>query len=164
MAFEIALSKNLTSSQSLFCELLASGIERNEAARQCGYGTGNPHAEASRLMQQPAIIATVQMAVARRLAIGSGAALRVLQEFVADDKLDKRLRYACAKTLLDRAGHIAPKAAAASQGGTIPLNEMSMTDLRALADKLEGELATRAKPVSSAKAAPASPQTIEDIM
>jgi hypothetical protein len=115
-------------------------------------------------MQQPAIIATVQMGVARRLAIGSGAALRVLQEFTVDETLDKRLRFACAKTLLDRAGHIAPKAIAASTGASVPLNEMSMSDLRTLADKLEGEIAGRAKDVSSAKPAPSKAQTIEDIM
>ena len=164
MTHEIAPYRTLTSSQQVFVEHLAAGLDKNDAASQAGYATGNPHAEASRLLQQPQIIAAVQISVARRLAIGSGAALRVLQEFVADDKLDKRLRFACAKTLLDRAGHIAPKAVAAGQGGEIPLNEMSMTDLRALADKLEGELATRAKPVSSANAAPDKPQAIDDII
>ena len=115
-------------------------------------------------MQQPAILATIQIAVARHLAVGAGAAVRVLQTFLVDETVDKRLRVVCAKTLLDRAGHIAPKAVAAGQGGEIPLNEMSMTDLRALADKLEGELATRAKPVSSANAAPDKPQAIDDII
>lgn len=164
MSTDLVLSKELTTSQQLFCELLAGGTEKHEAAKQAGYGTGNPFAEASRLLQQPQIIAAVQIGVAKRLAVGSGVALRVLQEFTADEQLDKRLRFACAKTLLDRAGHIAPKAAAVVQTGETPLNEMSMTDLRALADKLQGEIAGRAKEVKSAKPAPVKAQAFEDLV
>jgi hypothetical protein len=106
----------------------------------------------------------VQIGIAHDLAIGAVKANRVLQDFVADEKLDKRLRYACAKTILDRAGHIAPKAVAQGSTAAKPLNEMSMSELRELADKLENELSGRAKDVSSAKAAPAKAQTIDDIM
>lgn len=161
---EMALSSELTLSQATFCDLVASGVDKDEAAERAGYGIGNPRAEASRLLQQPMILATIQIAVARQLSVGAGAAVKVLQDFLVDEKVDKRLRVVCAKTLLDRAGHIAPKAVAPGAAGAVPLNEMSMADLRALADKLEGELATRAKPVSSAKPAPSNAQTLDDIM
>jgi hypothetical protein len=164
MSQEIVLAHAFTDRQKVFIERAAAGIEFHEAGRQAGYSESDIPTAVWRLTQQPAIIAAIQISVARRLALGSGVALRVLNEFVADETLDKRLRVVCAKTLLDRAGHIAPKAVAASQNGAIPLNEMSMADLRQLADKLEGEIAGRAKDVSSANAAPERAQTIEDIM
>lgn len=161
---EMALSKTFTLSQKVFVEEIAAGADKNAAALKAGYSDARPDSEAWRLLQQPAILAAIQMAVSRRLAAGAGAAVRVLQDFLVDETLDKRLRVVCAKTLLDRAGHIAPKAAAAASGSSVPLNEMSMTDLRALADKLEGEIAGRAKDVSGASVAPKKAQTLEDIM
>lgn len=161
---ELAAPQAMTISQEAFCSLVAAGVDKNEAAARAGYSTTSPGAEASRLMQQPKILAAIQIGVARELMNAAPMALKLLRDIAADEAVDKRLRVVCAKTILDRAGHIAPKASAPGSKGDVPLNEMSMTDLRALADKLEGELATRAKPVSSAEAAPAKAQTIEDIM
>lgn len=164
MAFEMALTKEFTPSQQAFITEIAKGLDPEDAAIQSGYSPLSARVIAWDLLQQPQILAAVQIAVARQLAAAAPLALRVLKEFVADVTLDKRLRVVCAKTLLDRAGHIAPKAAAAGQAGDVPLNELSMADLRQLADKLEGEIAGRAKDVSSAKAAPRKPQAIEDII
>lgn len=164
MSMELAIEKDMTTRQKAFVGLAGSGIDLQEAAKQAGYSESDIPTAVARLLRDPAIIAAVQIDVAKRLAIGSGIALRVLQEFAVDDTLDKRLRVVCAKTLLDRAGHIAPKAVAAAQGGETPLNEMSMTDLRALADKLSGEIAGRAKVVNSAKAAPVKTQAFDDLI
>jgi hypothetical protein len=161
---EMELSRTLTTSQRAFVNEIAAGSDQSTAVIKSGYKSDSPATEAWRLLQQPHIVVAIQMAVARRLAIGSGLALRVLQDFAVDESVDKRLRVVCAKTLLDRAGHIAPKAAPGGAAGDVPLNELSMGDLRALADKLEGEIAGRAKEVSSAKLAPARPQTLDDIM
>lgn len=164
MPMEIALVSKLTSQQAAFVQALILGGDKKSAAIIAGYAPEFANEIACGLVRQPQILAAVQIGVARDLSIGAVVANRVLQEFVADPSVDKRLRFACAKTILDRAGHIAPKAVAAGQAGELPLNEMSTTELRALADKLEGEISGRAKDVSSAKAAPRKPQVIEDIM
>ena len=52
-----------------------------------------------------------------------------------------------AKTLLDRAGHIAPRAND-NAGQDRPLNEMTRAELHALLARLESELASCAKPVA----------------
>lgn len=109
-------------------------------------------------------MATVQIMLAKRLAMNAPLAMNVLQELVTDKTMHPKLRLDAAKTILDRAGHIAPKAVAQGSKDAKPLNEMSMGELRELADKLEGEISGRAKEVSSAKAAPAKAQTIDDIM
>jgi phage terminase small subunit len=164
LALEKSLSKTLTSQQQAFVELSASGIDIALAAEYAGYSKDRAQEEGKRLLRDPAIITAVHVAMARELAISAPVALRVLREFAGDAAVDKRIRLAAAKTLLDRAGWIAPKAVAASQGGVVPLNEMNMTQLRELADKLEGEIAGRAKEVSSATVAPSDTQAIDDII
>ncbi len=164
MAGGTALATTLTTQERAFVRGLIAGRDKNDAARDAGYGPNHIEQIVWTLLQRPQILVAVQMGVARALALGSGVALRVLREVLEDDTVDKRLRVVCAKTLLDRAGHIAPKAAAPGAAGDVPLNEMSMGDLRALADKLEGEIAGRAKEVSSAKPAPVRQQTLDDIM
>jgi hypothetical protein len=116
------------------------------------------------MVRQPAILAAVQIGIARDLAIGAAKSNRLLQAVVEDTSADLRLRVVCARDILNRAGHIAPKAVAAGSTAAKPLNEMSMTELRELADKLEDELSGRAKDVSSATAAPVKPQALEDII
>jgi hypothetical protein len=64
-----------------------------------------------------------------------------------------------AKTLLDRAGHIAPRAIVDKATHELSLHELSLGDLRQLAEKLEGEIAGRAKDISDA---PAETQAIEE--
>lgn len=158
------LAKTFTEQQQSFVALVSSGIDPTEAAAQSGYASNNGRVDAWRLMRQPAIVAAIHLEVARRLALGAPIALKFLQDTVQDSTVDKRLRAAIAKTLLDRAGYIPPRAAAPGNAGETPLNEMTMGELRTLADKLEGEIAGRAKPVSSASAAPKGTQAIEDII
>lgn len=164
MSHEIVLSHKFTEQQFAFIKGMIAGRDKRTAGIEAGYSPENVSPIVWALLQQPAIVAAIQIGVARDLAIGAGVANRVLQEFVADATLDKKLRFACAKTILDRAGHVAPKAVAPGKAGETPLNEMSMTDLRQLADKLEQEIAGRAKDVSSAIKAPKDTQAIDDII
>lgn len=164
MTLEIALQHQFTPKQDAFASFVIDGIAPRAAAELAGYAKDSADLEAKRLLRHPAILAVVQVGIARRLAIGAPMALSVLQDFALDPSMHPKIRLDAAKTLLDRAGHIAPKAVAAGQAGDVPLNEMTMTDLRALADKLEGEIAGRAKDVSSAKRAAQKAQTIDDIM
>ncbi|MEY9506919.1 phage terminase small subunit [Bradyrhizobium diazoefficiens] len=164
MALDVALTHEFTPKQHAFASFLIDGVEKRKAAELAGYAKESADLEANRLLRHPAILAAVQIGIAKRLAIGAPMALSVIQDFALDTSMHPKIRLDAAKTLLDRAGHIAPKAVAQGQNAAKPLNEMSMAELRELADKLEGEISGRAKEVSSAKAAPAQPQTIDDIM
>jgi phage terminase small subunit len=164
VAFDVVLNKDFTEKQKAFVEALVITGNQTQAAIAAGYAPDHAGKMASTMLRQPAILAAVQIGVARDLAKGAAMASRVLQDFAADKTLDPRLRVVCARDILNRAGHIAPKAVAASSTAAKPLNEMSMVELRELADKLEDELSGRAKDVSSAKPAPAKAQSIEDIM
>lgn len=162
-AGELIVSQAFTEKQKEFVRLCGLGFDLADCAKQAGYETAHAGSIARALLQQPRILAAVQIETARNLATLAPVATRVLGQFIADETLDKRLRVVCIKTALDRAGHIAPRAQAPHSGVETPLNEMSTTELRALADKLEGELAGRAAPVS-ATAKPAKAKTIDDIM
>lgn len=164
MSLEIALRKTLTEQQTAFVHALADGCDSELAAIKAGYSALSAQTESCRLLRQPTIIAAVQIAIARAFAIDSAVSAKLLRRFVTEEKWDPKIRLAAANSILNRAGHIAPKAQDASKAGETPLNEMSMGELRTLADKLEGEIAGRAKEVSSATAAPRAPQVIEDIL
>lgn len=163
---EIALHHKFTEQQKAFASALVSGLSPVDSARAAGYTETTAPSAASTLMQQPAILAMVQIYAARELSLGAPGAIKLLRRFVddADGTWDPKIRLAAANSILNRAGHIAPKAAEQGKAGETPLNEMTMGELRDLADKLEGEIAGRAKEVSSTKPAPHVTQAIDDII
>jgi hypothetical protein len=164
VTFDVVLNKDFTEKQKAFVDALIENPNPMRAAIDAGYPAEHASQIASVMVRQPAILAAVQIGIARDLAIGAAKSNRLLQTIVAGEQYDPRLRVVCARDILNRAGHIAPKAVAASSSAVKPLNEMSMTELRELADKLEDELSGRAKDVSSATAAPVKPQALDDIM
>jgi hypothetical protein len=164
VSFELALTKDFTSLQKSFASFVGLGLDPTDAAIKSGYSPVSAKQIAHEMLQQPQMLAAVQIATARHLASAAPASLKLLRDVVASEKYDPRLRVVCARDILNRAGHIAPKAVAAGSTAAKPLNEMSMTELRELADKLEDELSGRAKDVSSATAAPVKPQALEDII
>jgi phage terminase small subunit len=164
MALDLAISKEFTPMQREFIEQVSRGVDPETAALAAGYTSESSKRVTYDMLRQPQILAAVQIAVARKLAIAAPIALKVLHDFAGDKTVDPRLRVVCARDILNRAGHIAPKAVAQVSNAAKPLNEMSMTELRELADKLEDELSGRAKDVSSATTAPVKPQALEDIM
>lgn len=164
MALDVFLHKDFTEKQRAFVDALVENPNITKAAIAAGYSAEHAPQIGSVMVRQPAILAAVQIGIARDLAIGAAKSNRLLQAVVEDTSADLRLRVVCARDILNRAGHIAPKAVAAGSTAAKPLNEMSMTELRELADKLEDELSGRAKDVSSATAAPVKPQALEDII
>lgn len=102
-----------------------------------------------RLSREPAIQAAVAAEVRRKLQVGAALGVKVLLELAASKTASERVRADCAKALLDRAGFIAPRAVAPGNGLNKQLHELSTADLRALADKLENEIAGRAKQVNA---------------
>jgi hypothetical protein len=88
------------------------------------------------------------------MVVDAPASFAVLRELRDDVDISPKVRFDCARTLLDRAGHVAPRATIDRNQADKPLHELSTDELRTMADRLEGELAERAKPVISARAAP----------
>ena len=134
----------LDSRQALFVEHVARGVPHKDAARLAGYDSP-PHSA----LQSKAVRHAISLTISEILQTeGAPVALDLLIKTVRNDKENSRVRVDAAKTILDRAGHVArPKEA--DSGAQKDLHEMSTDELRALVDKLEGELADRAEPVSA---------------
>lgn len=65
--------------------------------------------------------------------------------------------------ILDRAGHVAPRAPEA-KARDLPLHEMSVDELRDLARELGAEIAERAKPVDVPNAPQTDNQAVDSLM
>ena len=94
-------------------------------------------------------------------AINAGApeALAVVRALMKDTSVSAKVRADIGFKWLDRAGYVAPRAAA-PKGLDIPLHEMSVNDLRDLAAQLGAEIADRATVVS----APNAPEVTSDVV
>jgi hypothetical protein len=161
MSKELAAKYELTEMQAAFVRHVSEGVEPNQAVTLAGYGTSNIYSRAHELLRSPHVLAAIHLDVRRRLVSGAPIALAVIERLVKDESTPPKIRLDAAKTLLDRAGHIAPRAILDKGTQELALHELSLSELRSLADRLEGELAGRAKDVSGANAAPAETQAAE---
>lgn len=75
-----------------------------------------------------------------------------------------KLRADVGKTLMDRAGYVAPKAGDGASPGAKDPSEMTSDELRAFIDKAEATLADRAQPVDSAPDAPVDQTHLADML
>ena len=75
-----------------------------------------------------------------------------------------KLRADVGKTLMDRAGYVAPKAGDAAAPGAKDPSEMSSDELRTFIAKAEATLADRAKPIDNAPNAPVDDSQIADLI
>lgn len=128
------------------------------AARAAGYSKSYYEAVRTKVLTQPHIAFALAAAVHKRFAACAPMAQSVL-EHLAQHAVSERVRADCAKDLLNRAGYVAPRMP--DKATEAPLHELSTDALKALASRLEGELAGRAKPVISATAAPEDEQDID---
>jgi phage terminase small subunit len=126
--------------------------DASTAAQMAGFS--KPTADAWRLLRIPHVLAAVDDAMKTALAQDAPAARHLLRQYVTDPKMNPKIRLDAAKTLLDRSGHIAPKARDERAEREKSLHEMSADELRAMVDRLETEVANRAMPVLGASAAP----------
>ena len=94
---------------------------------------------------------------------GAPNALRIVQGLLEDPKVSAKVRADIGFKWLDRAGYVAPRAAA-PKGIDIPLHEMSVTDLRDLAQQLGAEIAERATLVSAPNAPMPASDPIDSLM
>lgn len=75
-----------------------------------------------------------------------------------------KLRADVGKTLMDRAGYVAPKVGDGASPGAKDPSEMSSDELRAFIDKAEATLADRAQTVDSAPDAPVNAPQLADML
>jgi hypothetical protein len=119
---------------------------------------------AERASQSPAMLAAVHVEIGRRLVAGAPLALKTLQDLCNLQQTDTatlRIKLDAAKTLLDRAGHIAPKARDSGDGATKQTHEMSLDELRDRRAALEREIQARAVPVNAQQGADIETQAID---
>nr|WP_256465479.1 DUF1192 family protein [Bradyrhizobium sp. 159] len=106
-------------------------------------------------MRLPAVAAAISESIQLDLAVvGAPLAYRVAKSLLQDASVSARVRADLSIKVLDRAGHIAP-ARKETQSSQKSLSEMSRDELAAFIagnqaeiDKIEAELASRAKDVS----------------
>ena len=153
MASQQIATRQLTDKQTAFVAALIETGDAPTAAELAGF-LDRPSKEAWRLLRIPHVLAAVNAAVQIALAEDAPLARNLLRQYVKDPSMHPKIRLDAAKTLLDRAGHIAPKAKDPSAGHDKPLHEMSLEELRALVDRYEAELTGRAKLVSAERLDP----------
>lgn len=138
-----ALSNQLTEMQAEYVRLRLAGTPRMLAAEKAGYAN-HDHAP-SFLERNPTVQAAIVAGVRTFLMTQAGPeALQLMYEFMVDPTRDSKLRLACAKTLADRSGYIAPKAKDASPLDAKSLVDMSAAEMREMASRIQKELSDRA--------------------
>jgi superfamily II DNA or RNA helicase len=157
MTKRLMAANGLTELQMNFVQAVGRGLRPADAVAESGYQTGNPHQVAHHLLRTPSVMRAIQVETARQLAEAAPMALDVVKRLALGElgaaNLPK-VRLDAAKTLLDRAGMIAPKAKDADASLDKQLNEMSVEELRALMGRLEEAITSQAKDVSAPLDAP----------
>lgn len=117
---------------------------------------------ARQAIRSPVVVAAIQAEVSRRIRTeGAVIGHSVLIEVARDTTAPKGVRVDAAKALLDRAGHIAPRAEAARNTDGRPLAEYSIEDLQGLVDSLKRRAADQARDVTAPISASASSDLAE---
>ena len=110
----------------------------SESARRAGYSERTAAEQGRQLLDKPHVQAAITDANKAQI---SGAmaskATALLDRIVDDESVSLRLRFDAAKSILDRAGYVPPKAAEPGEGGDKPLEEMSVQELEALIRRLD---------------------------
>jgi phage terminase small subunit len=119
------------------------------AAKAAGYTPSVAKTSHYRVTRSPQLLAAIHLEVSRRLQEGAPIALKVLTDLAGSAKTPEKIRLDAAKAILDRAGHIAPRARSLGDAGEKTLGEMSLDELKATQERLNSELAARAKTVSA---------------
>lgn len=139
---------DLTDKQAAFVEFMVASGDASASAERAGYQS-HPSKAAFELLKSANVLVALQLAVHRALVADAPVARAVILEIATNTTCAARVRLDAAKTLLDRAGHVAPRPREDESTANTPLHEMSTAELRELATRLEGEIAGRARPISA---------------
>ena len=127
----------LTRKQQSLINNLASGMTVKEAIEAAGYSDTTRASVAI----TPAMQAHLRQLMVDRLAAMAPAAVGVLANLMDDEDASPKIRLDAAKTILDRAGFVPPKAPEAPVVGEKPIFEMSRDELAARVHQLQSEIA-----------------------
>ncbi len=122
--------------QQALVQNLASGMNIKAAMKSAGY---SENVRAS-IAITPAMQAHLRQLMVDKLATMAPAALAVLSGLMDDEDASSKIRLDAAKTILDRAGFVPPKASDAPTVGEKSLHEMTRSELAARVDQLQSEL------------------------
>lgn len=145
-------TQGLTAAQDAFvAEYVANGAKGTAAAKAAGYA--DPGQEAWRLLQLPHVQEAIRFEQARIIRGELGTlAVAVLKSILKNPSTDKdmmALKGRVAIAVVDRAGHVAPKAPeAAKPTGDKPITEMSVAELDEVIAKGQALLDARLKNVT----------------
>lgn len=127
--------KQLTAQQEAFVvAYVAGGGNATQAAREAGFSEKSARQIGGHLTRKQHVMAAIRMEQQRTLRGRlASKALRVLEAILDDSAAPHGARVDAAKTLLDRAGLIAPRTDADSESRyDKPLNQMSVAELEKL--------------------------------
>jgi hypothetical protein len=146
-----------------------SGANRREFARrivdgespeQAGKAAGYSSDDIAAALDSPALAVAIRTAMAQKLATITGPmAIKVLSDIAKDVSVLPGVRRQAATDLADRAGYIPRKEfQLENRSETALLSDMSTDKLAALVNRLESELADRARPISDSPGRHSDPQ------
>jgi len=149
MQYPVATTiQELNAQQRAFVESFIEHGDARRAAKEAGYKETVVRTADLQMLGAPRIAFAIAMAARGRLARAVPMALNTL-EYLAQNAQSEKVKLDASKAILDRAGLVPPAPPKEDKNMVEkPLNEMTVEELRALADKLEGELAGRAKDVT----------------
>lgn len=127
---------------------MAQGNDVATSARAAGYSDA---ASGYRLLKRPAVAAAMRWELERMLSVEAAPEAVALLRQVVTGKLGATpaVRVNAAKAVLGVAGFVAPKAPEAPVQEDRELTDLTPTELRALINDLEGELAAKARDVTA---------------
>jgi hypothetical protein len=115
-----------------------------QSAIKAGYATDCARQTASRLLRHEGVRAEIDKLTRQALGDHAAAAVGLLGRVVRDEKAPLKIRVDACKTILDRAGFIAPKAADAPELPSKPTERLSLAELDVMMVELRAEIAAKA--------------------
>lgn len=117
-----------------FIEAYVRHGNATQAAREAGVPAKGARVTAYRWLRDPRVAEAVRNEVDRVIADYGPMAVRVLADLMQDADAPPQVRAACARDLLDRAGHIPPKRVdVAFDWATKPFEQMTRAELERIA-------------------------------
>jgi phage terminase small subunit len=135
---------HLTDQQRAFAACYVTGETAGvggASAAAAGYAPNSARQEAYRLLRHDGVRAEIDRLTREAIGDHAVAAVNLLGRVIQDEKAPIKARVDAAKTILDRAGYIAPKAAEPEDNRPRPVAEMSLAELQAVYDRLQKDIA-----------------------
>jgi phage terminase small subunit len=133
MARQLATTRSITAKALTFCDFYVNDPETagnaSASARKAGFAERSAGQEGHRLLRHDGVRAAIDALVREALGDHAAAAVQLLGRVVRDERMLMKLRLDAAKTILDRAGHIAPKAVNPTQAPEKATESMSYAEL-----------------------------------